>query len=61
MESSTYPIREVPESESPEKSSQTTSNASSALANDGSKYSASNLSTDVNEFIPSKTVLASKS
>ena len=39
------------ESESPEKSSETTSKASSAIANDGSKHLASNLSTDAVELV----------
>ena len=56
MESSTYPIKEVPETESPEKSSETASKASSALANDGSRYNVSNLSTEAVEFVPSKKV-----
>jgi len=56
MESSTYPIKEVPETESPEKSSETASKASSALANDGSRHNVSNLSTDAVEFVPSKKV-----
>ena len=57
MESSTYPIKEVPETESPEKSSETASKASSALANNGSRYNVSNLSTEAVEFVPSKKVL----
>ena len=43
--------------ESPDKSSGTASKASSAFANDGSRYNVSNLSTDAVEFVPSKKII----
>ena len=51
MQSTTYPIKEVIETDSPEKSSETTSKASSAIANDGSKHLASNLSTEAVDLL----------
>jgi hypothetical protein len=58
MLSTTYPIKEVAETDSPEKSSETTSKASSALATDGSKHMASNLSTDTAEFFHTNSIIS---
>lgn len=58
MQSTNYPINKVAETDTPEKSSETTSKASSALANNGSTNFS--LSTDAVEFVPSNLSSTSK-